>query len=185
MEIRIGKLARKCAASERPFAHGETVTSVVRMEEQRLVRRDYAREAWEESIGQAAVAVWETVYRDPEIEEREPPEAYSPLRRLFYEALESQDRAELAKAYLAAQLLRRQRVFRLLKESAEEEEVRLVLFSDRLGDRLIEVRDPNLSYAELEEGRKRLVQRLEELESPKPAEEESYAQSSEEPAGQN
>lgn len=182
MEIRIGKLARKCAASERPFEHGETVTSVVRMEEQRLVREDYAHEAWDGTTAQGAVAVWETVYRDPEIEEQEPPEAYSPLRRLFYEALESKDRVELAKAYLAAQLLRRQKVFRLLKESSDEEEARIVLFSDRLGERLIEVRDPNLSYAELEEGRQRLVQRLEELESPEPSEEGSHAQSSEEPA---
>ena len=72
----------------------------------------------------------------------------------------------LAKGYLAAQLLRRQKVFRLIKESDEDEgESRVSLFADRIGNRFIEVRDPNFSYDELEAGRQALLVRLRELES--------------------
>jgi hypothetical protein len=81
--------------------------------------------------------------------------------------VESEERKNMAVAFLAAQLLRRQKVFRLIKESEENENSeRLVLYSDRIGNRLIEVRDPSLTYAELEAGRNRLMERLGELESP-------------------
>ena len=95
------------------------------------------------------------------------------MRQVFYEAVEADNRSELAKAYLAAQLLRRQKVFRLVKESDDpESEVRVTLFSDRIGNRLIEVRDPNLSFAELEAGRAALLERLNELENPQEQERE-------------
>jgi hypothetical protein len=70
-------------------------------------------------------------------------------------------------AYLAAQLLRRQKAFRLIKESDESDgEVKLILFADRIGNRPIEVRDPNLTYEELEKGRRVLMERLSALERP-------------------
>ena len=92
---------------------------------------------------------------------------FTPLRRIFYDSVESSDRITLAMAYLAAQLLRRQKVFRLIKETdGEDGEANVVLFADRLGDRLIEVRDPSLSHAELEQGRQLLMERLNQLENP-------------------
>lgn len=174
MEIRINKAGRKCCASDRPFEHGEEVTSLVRLEDHVLVREDYARECWEDSRGEGALAMWTTLFYDPAVADQEPPEIFSPLRQVFYECVESEGRPDLATAYLAAQLLRRQKVFRLIKESDDAEgEVRIALFSDRIGGRLIEVRDPNLSYEEMETGRLALMGRLAELEKPEPTEHES------------
>ena len=171
MEIRIGKPARVCSGTERPFEHGEEVVSLVKMENQALVRLDFAKESFEPSMSRGALAVWAMQYIDPRVAEQEPEEAYSPLRRLFYDAVESTDRVQLAKAFLAAQLLRRQKVFRLVKESQEgEEESRVVLFTDRIGNRLIEVRDPYLTYAELEAGRTLLIAELNALEAPENSE---------------
>ncbi|MCP4644664.1 MAG: hypothetical protein GY851_29745 [bacterium] len=176
MEIRIGKTGRKCSGSDRPFVHGETVTSLVRLEEQTLSREDYSQECWTQERAGGSLAVWSTVYHDPEVERQEPPEAYSPLRQIFYELVEADDRKSLATAYLAAQLLRRQKVFRLLKESDDAEgDARIALFTDRIADRLIEVRDPNLTYAEMEAGRQDLVVRLAELEAPEEPETEEPA----------
>ena len=63
-------------------------------------------------------------------------------------------------------MLRRQKVFRLIKEGDEPVgEGRIALFSDRIGNRLIEVHDPQLSHGELSEGRSLLMERLQELES--------------------
>lgn len=176
MEIRIGKTGRKCFISERPFEHDEEVTSLVRLRDGQLEREDYALENWKAEYGKDALAVWATNYQDPAVLEQEPPEAYSPLRQVFYESVESQEREGLATAYLAAQLLRRQKVFRLIKESdAAEGDSRIALFADRIGNRLIEVRDPSLSYEEMESGRGALVTRLAELEAP-PEEEDPDAE---------
>ena len=182
MEIRIGKASRRCHATERPFEHGEEVVSLVRMEDQALVREDYGKDAWNDECGAGALAVWSMLYIDPAVAEQEPPEVFSPLRQLFYEAVESEDRGELAKAYLAAQLLRRQKVFRQLKESDDPEgEIRVALFTDRIANRLIEVRDPHLAYEELETGRGALMQRLQELEAPEELETSEEPETSAEP----
>jgi len=171
MEIKISKSSKACAASERPFEHDEELVSLVRVVDGDLVREDYARDAWEPAYAEGAYSVWHTRFYDPQVAEAESPEVFSPLRQLFYEAVESDDRIELAKAYLAGQLLRRQKVFRQIKESDESEgDTRITLFADRIGDRLIEVRDPQFTHQELEEGRKRLLDRLQELEGAEAAE---------------
>ena len=167
MEIRIGKTARKCAASDRPFEHGDQVTSLVRMQEGELVREDYTEEGWDPSRAEGALAVWTTTFCDPKKAEEQPPEAFSPLRQAFYESAESTERPDLAKAYLAAQLLRRQKAFRLLKEfDAPDGDIRVALFADRIGGKMVEVHDPSLTWGELESGRTALVTRLAELEQP-------------------
>ena len=172
MEIKITRSARNCTACAREFVHDEDLMSVARIENQQLLRTDYCAACWAPTNGAGAFSVWSPKYYDPRVADQQPAEVFSPLRQLFYEALESEDRIDMAKAYLAAQLLRRQKVFRLVKESDDTDgEVRLVLFTDRIGDRLIEVRDPNLSYAELEQGRQALIARLTELENPQPPEE--------------
>src|SRR5205085_2313490 len=130
-----------------------------------LVREDYARDNWDQRLAGEAYSVWQTKFVDPQAAQQEPEEKYSPLRQLFYEAATSEERTELATAFLAAQLLRRQKVFRQVRESIEGDEGRLVLYVDRIGNRLVEVRDPDFSYAELEAARIRLMERLQQLEN--------------------
>jgi len=166
VEIKFSKPARQCLATERLFEHEEPIVSLVRLSEGSLQREDYARAAFEESFAQGAVAVWNAVYYDPKVLQQEPEESYSPLRRIFYEAAGQDDRHQMAVAFLAAQLLRRQRVFRLVKTSDGDEQVQITLFTDRLSERLVEVPDPHLTYAEMEAGREALAQRLAELEAP-------------------
>ena len=165
MEIRIGKSAHACAGCGRAFTHEEAVKSLVRVENREFVREDYCAACWQAERGARAFSTWSTRFYDPKVAEQAPPEEFSPLRQLFYEAVEATERAEMAKAYLAAQLLRRQKVFRFIKESEDVEiEGRVALFTDRIGNRFIEVRDPDLTLAEMEVGRQTLIERLNELE---------------------
>lgn len=167
MEIKIGKSARCCTQCERVFIHEEEVTSLVRIVEGKLEREDFCAACWTPDRAQNAYSVWTPRYYDPQVAEQEPPEVFSPLRQLFYEAVDSTSRVDLAMAFLAAQLLRRQKVFRRIKESDEADgETHILLYADRIGNRLIEVRDPNFSYAEMETGRAALIKRLQELETP-------------------
>ena len=167
MDIRIGKSSRVCAACERDFVHEETIHSLLRLTGPEFSREDYCISCWEGDKAGAAYSSWSPQYYDPAVAEAEPPEVFSPLRQLFYDAVEGDTRQSYSVAYLAAQLLRRQKVFRLIKESDEAESaMSVLLFADRIGDRLIEVRDPDLTHEELQLGRQTLVERLNELEHP-------------------
>ncbi len=173
MEIRIGKGARICCGCERAFVHQEELFSLVRLADEDFVREDYCASCWLPGHGRTAYSTWSPTFYDPKVAEQEPPEVFSPLRQLFYEAVESDDRTDLAMAFLGAQLLKRQKVFRLIKESDEpDSETRVILYGDRIGNRLIEVRDPNFTYAELETARTALMDKLRELEAPEEPEEE-------------
>lgn len=167
MEIRISRPSKRCCASDQDFVHNDEIVSLVRYSEGALVREDYAKSQWDEAYGERAYSVWTTRFHDPQVADQEPEEKYSPLRQLFYGAQGGEDRPSLAVAFLAAQLLRRQKVFRQIKESAETDEGgKLILYVDRIGNRLIEVRDPNFSYAELDAARQRLMEELMTLEAP-------------------
>lgn len=172
MEIKIGKSARACTACEHSFVHDEELRSLVRVQNQELIREDYCAVCWDPERAFGAFSVWSTRFYDATVAEQEPPEVFSPLRQLFYEAVEADNRNEMAKAYLAAQLLRRQKVFRFIKESDDPETgARVTLFTDRIGNRFIEVRDPDLNLAEMEVGRRALLERLNELENAQTTEE--------------
>jgi hypothetical protein len=172
MEIKISKSSKVCAGCQQTFVHEQEMSSLVRIQNQVFCREDYCASCWKPDFAQGAFSVWSPKFYDPKVAEQEPPEVFSPLRKVFYDAAESEDRKETAVAYLAAQLLRRQKVFRLLKESdGSENEVRVALYADRIAERLIEARDPSLSYAELEAGRVALMERLNQLENPEPPQE--------------
>lgn len=167
MEIKIGKTARRCTLCEASFVHDQELRSTVRLEDGSFIRKDFCLQCWADNAATQSYSVWSPVFYDPLVAEQEPEETFSPLRQLFYDSVASEDRSSLALAYLAAQLLRRQKVFRLIKESDDPDAAQhVILFSDRIGNRLIEVRDPSLTYAELEDGRRELMERLTALEAP-------------------
>ena len=156
-----------CCACDAEFSHQQEVHSRVVVNEDALERRDYCVECAKNKESGTVFCAWTIRYNDPRIKEAERQETLSPLRRLFYDAAASSERADLARAYLAAQLLKRQKVFRQIKESDESDSAeRVTLFLDRAGNRLIEARDLNFSYAELDEARLLLMENLRALEAP-------------------
>lgn len=166
MEIKISKSARRCLRCEAAFQHEHPMHSAVRIVEGILMREDYCPPCWEQTERGQVYSAWNLRFYDPEVAEQAPPETFSPLRQLFYDAAASEERIEQAKAFLAAQLLRRQKVFRQIKESDEADgEVRICLFADRIGNRLVEVRDPSFSYAEMDAARAALLEGLRALEA--------------------
>lgn len=181
MNIKIGKNAHACAICETDFEHEQKVQSLVRVIEGMFQREDYCTNCWDEDHTKGAYSTWNMHYYDPKVAEQEPEEIFSPLRKLFYTSLEESTRPSIAIAYLAAQLLRRQKVFRLIKETKDPDtDAALILFNDRIGNRLIEVSDPNLAHNELDEARIQLMEKLTALENPLEEEEVDNTESSEE-----
>lgn len=165
MEIKITKSARQCNGCEAAFVHEQRITSSMRRGPDGLVREDYCPSCWNDERSAASFCMWTAQFQDPLVLEQQPAEVFSPLRQAFYEAAEREGRQAVAIAYLAGQLLRRQKVFRFIKQSMDPEtEAVVFLFLDRIGNRLIEVHDPNLTTGELERARQELLHRLAELE---------------------
>lgn len=169
MEIKLRKASAYCLACGKRFQHREKHFSRLNApDDQELVREDYCPACWES--GRAAYvektySFWLSKYFDPSAVSQPDEEVFTPLRSVFYEAVDKEQRVEQAIAYLAAHLLRRQRVFRFVKRFDDtEKEGEMSVFSDRFSGRLAEVPDPGFSMDELQEARRELVQRLEYME---------------------
>ena len=165
MEIKISKSAQECHRCEARFEHEQRIVSSMRRGDEGFVREDYCPGCWNDETAADAFCMWSAQFQDPGVLDQQPNEAFSPLRQVFYENAEGEGREAIALAYLAGQLLRRQKVFRFIKQTADPDTDAVVfLFSDRIGNRLIEVHDPNLTTGELDRARKELLRRLAELE---------------------
>lgn len=169
MEIKISKCAAKCHVCGQDFAHEQQVHSAALMENDCLDRRDYCSGCVPERKDSSLFCSWQTQYSDPRVMESERQETLTPLRRLFYDLAGCTERLDMAQAFLAAQLLKRQKAFRQIRETeGGEDAARVTLFLDRAGGRLIETRDLNFGYSELDSARVLLLEKLRALESPEP-----------------
>ncbi|PCJ51295.1 MAG: hypothetical protein COA73_17830 [Candidatus Hydrogenedentota bacterium] len=182
MDIKIGKSARQCTACENDFVHEHVIYTLLNTNEEELTREDYCDPCWNDEKAKTAYSSWTSQFYDPQVAEQQPEETFSPLRQIFYDVVENKERQSQSIAYLAAQLLRRQKVFRLIKETEDlETEENLILFNDRIGNRLIEVHDAKLTHAEMDAGRIELISRLALLENPETTENEDTETMTEEP----
>jgi len=155
-----------CASTGESFAHGDPVYSCVFVEDSAFERRDYSAQGWNTDLAGSAYSYWRANYVDPDVMSAEDLSSRTPLLKLFNQAAESEARDDLALAFLAAQLLRRQRVFRLVKETESAESgARVTLYTDRVANRLIEVSDFAFTYDELNAAREHLMTKLTEIEA--------------------
>ena len=169
VEIKIRKASPHCLACGKRFEHRQKHFSRVNTADgQDLLREDYCPACWES--GRAAdvektYSFWLSKYFDPSADSQPDEKEFSPLRTIFYEALEKEDRTEQAVAYLAAHLLRRQKVFRFVRGFEDSErEGDVNVFRDRFSGSVTEVVDPGFSVEELGRARQQLVQTLERME---------------------
>jgi hypothetical protein len=169
MEINIRKASAHCLACGKRFEHLQKHFSQVNpAPEEELVREDYCAACWESgraADAEHAFSFWLAKYFDPAAASQPDEREFGPLRTVFYEATESEDRVEQAIAYIAAHLLRRQKVFRFVKGFEDSEnECNVSVFYDKLSGRLTEVADQAFSVQELEGARQEFVRRLERME---------------------
>jgi len=165
LEIKFRKAGQHCTACGRQFDHLEPHLSMINEENDEYVREDFCTACWaQRASGWArnSYSFWSTRYVDPAVENEKPPEHFAPLRRVFYESVESEGRIEQAVAFITAHLLRRQKAFRLMKEfDNDEEEGSVLVFADKFTQRLVEVPDRRFTAAELRDARRILIERTE------------------------
>ena len=105
MDIKISKSARTCCACNHSFEHEEPFTSILLPNDQELNRSDYCETCWTEQPTPEPYSSWKSKFYDPDVANQASEESFSPLRQLFYEAVEGKERTTLAMAFLAAAIL--------------------------------------------------------------------------------
>ena len=155
---------------------------MINEENDEYVREDFCTVCWaQRASGWArnSYSFWSTRYVDPAVENEKPPEHFAPLRRVFHESVESENRIEQAVAFITAHLLRRQKAFRLMKEfDNDEEEGSVLVFADKFTQRLVEVPDRRFTAAELRDARRILIERTEPEDEEDTGDEEESADGS-------
>lgn len=124
IDFEVQRCTRRCAATDRPLSPGEAYVSVLKREEGKVFRLDFAHDAWQ-GPGEDAIAWWRA--RIPESESSSKKLAPNEvLLRLFDEWADQPERRDAR--YVLALLLIRRRVFRIaasglgLGGTAEREE---------------------------------------------------------------
>lgn len=200
MEIRFSKIGRQCSACGAPFRHLEKVRSIAarledaqadpagaekvrsgegtaaepaKEERRPFERMDFCPACTHRTAEFQAWCTWTATYVDPDAVRQEEP--LSPLRRIFYAHSEDPDREKQAVAFLAAEMLRRHRAFRKIRETVDESDRRTLWYLDKSRNRIIEVVDPSFTYAELDRARMTLLEAIRTADQP--------ASGSEAPAG--
>jgi len=166
VEIQIQKESAVCIGCDSAFAHGQKHHSLLRIQEGAFLREDYCDTCWTEksfSIERDEIySCWETKYRDPSVEKATPKEQFIPLLNLCYESIAQGGQDAESMAYMCALVLRRQRVFKFIREEKEDSSGKTVLvFSDKHNDTQIRIVDPQLTQSQLEDVRLKLEELVE------------------------
>ncbi len=151
--------AETCAATQRPFADGETFYTLLYREADGFRREDLSAEAWanrNENI--RPFSFWQSRYEPPPATPPEPlakESAEELLRRLLAEA--NPDRANAC--FVLAVMLERKRVLKQVN-SEETENGRLLIYEHGQTGDVFLVRDPQLRLDEIEQVQSEVVQLL-------------------------
>ena len=167
MEIQIQRESPLCKGCNDAFVHGQKHYSLLRIEESNFLREDYCGKCWTEKSfskeSEDIYSCWETKYRDPAVAKATPKEQFIPLLNLCYESIAQGGQESESMAYMCALVLRRQKVFKFIREEKENSSGRpMLVFSDRHNDTQIRIVDPQLTQSQLEDVRCKLQERVEQ-----------------------
>jgi len=121
LDFDVGRLSRRCAATDRELAPGEVVYSVLVAEGADVVRRDYAAETWTEPPGDA-IGWWRSRVPDPKA--KAPAWAPNAILLNYFESLDETSQADVR--YVAALLLIRRRILAECDPEMEAEDAQSV-----------------------------------------------------------
>ncbi len=165
VEILIQKESSECMKCNKAFAHEQRHHSLLKIEGNTFLREDYCEKCWgnrSELMEDTRVySYWETKYRDPAAEKTIPKEQFIPLLNLCYESIAKDGQEAEAMAYMCALILRRQKIFKFIREDRDNSTGKTMLvFLDKHNDTQIRITDPHLTDSELKDVKQRLEDSL-------------------------
>jgi hypothetical protein len=162
VDIEVQKESSRCNGCGENFVNEQKHYSLLRIEESNFTREDYCEKCWAErpTVTETAYSFWETRYRDPAMAKAMPEEQFMPLLKLCYESIVLGGRDSEAIAYVCALVLRRQKIFRFVREEKDPSGRGILVFTDKYNDAQIRVVDPQLTEAELRGVRQKLEEHM-------------------------
>lgn len=166
MEINIQKESARCLRCDLEFKHDQKHHSLLKIEGKDFLREDYCAGCWSERSGvddsERVYSYWETKYQDPAVAKATPTEQFLPLLNLCYESIAKGGPEGEAMAYMCALILRRQRVFRFVREEKNDPEPHrsVLVFLDKHNDTQIRIIDPELTDSQLQEVKQALEEKI-------------------------
>lgn len=145
--------------------HEQRHHSLLKIEGNAFLREDYCEKCWgdrsEPTEDAQVYSYWETKYRDPAAEKATPKEQFIPLLNLCYESIAKDGEDAEAMAYMCALILRRQKIFKFIREDSEDAAGKSVLmFLDKHNDTHIRIADPQLTDSQLKDVKQKLEENL-------------------------
>ncbi len=160
MEIQIQKGSSRCNLCGQLFVHEQTHYSLLRAGEELFLREDYCEECWPQFLTpeeeKSLFSHWVTKYRDPSAARATPEGQFMPLLKLFYEKVAIATRDAQAFCYVCALILRRQKVFKLVREEKADAGKTMLVFHDKYNDVQVKVKDPDLNETEFRQVKQEL-----------------------------
>jgi hypothetical protein len=166
VDINIQKEASRCLRCSSEFKHDDKHHSLLKIEGKDFLREDYCADCWSERSGvdedDRVYSYWETRYRDPAVAKATPTEQFLPLLNLCYESIAGGGPEGEAMAYMCALILRRQKVFRFVREEKKGPEPHrsVLIFLDKHNDTQIMIVDPELTDSQLQEVKQTLEEKI-------------------------
>ena len=171
VEINIQKRSPQCLKCDELFRHDQKHYSLLKIDGKDFLREDYCEKCWREHSAEAGAdqvySYWETSFQDPAVARATPKEQFLPLLNLCYESIARGGPDAEAMAYMCALILRRQKVFRFVREEQEEQDGSpprsILVFSDKHNDTQIRIVDPQLTESQLQDVRGRLEEQIKQV----------------------
>ena len=166
MEINIQKKSSQCLRCETEFQHDEKHHSLLKIEGNDFLREDYCLACWPERSAKDGedqlYSCWETRYIDPSVVRATPQEQFLPMLNLCYESIAGGGADNEALAYMCALILRRQKIFRFVREEKEEAPASrsVLVFNDKHNDTQVRIVDPELTDSQLQEVKLKLEEKI-------------------------
>jgi hypothetical protein len=165
LEINIQRESAQCLKCGATFQHKEKHHSLLRIENKDFLREDYCLGCWSDDFEKDSDGVyssWETRYHDLSVVRATPHEQFMPMLNLCYESIAEGGAEGESMAYMCALILRRQKVFRFVREEKEEEGERrsVLVFLDKHNDTQMRIVDPELTDGQMHEVKQRLEKKI-------------------------
>lgn len=167
MEIQIQRESSRCMLCQEPFAHEQKHYSLLKLSDAVFSREDYCEECWPklspDNGGASIYSHWQTKYRDPAVARATPEVQFLPLLQFFYEQV-AEGKSGEGFSYVCALVLRRQKVFRFIREEKNDAGKAILVFHDKYHDVQVKVVDATLTEGEFRDVKQKLEEFLSQKE---------------------
>lgn len=150
-EWNVQACAKLCAATNQPFADGQTIFSKLSTTADGFLRSDYCEAGWAtEDARKGAISHWKGVFHAPP-DKPEDPLKKGTVETLLRQFMAKEDYSKLAIVYILAVMLERKRILVEKEVQKQDNGSRIRVYEHKKTGEVFTIPDPDLKLNELAE----------------------------------